>query len=275
MDNEKMEKSAGEKQGRFIDRYMKAGKPMGCFVLFSIIGMVLLGIGFVMAGPFFIAYGETTLGIVLIVMGLLSGGFFGGIGLILPYYQHKKGITSEQQRVWKTGVLTAKELEAEFGKNLKNTKLASVVGGVVCILVGLIMFLFSEYLIYPLIIAGCGIFFIINGIRAKKTLDSSDNYYIVEDRVIERGIDTRFGVIDAVTTHLPDRVPYLVLERYGKYDINPVQIHKYFLPQEIEQDIELGEDVYVVCSGADNSILYICRAKHRTLSSELLVKIRR
>ena len=275
MDNEKMEKSAGEKQGRFIDRYMKAGKKVGCLLIGGISAIALTGVFFLVAGIFAFIDSESGVGIASIAVGILCLGFGPGLGVILPYCQWKKDITVENQRVWKTGVLAAKELEAEFGKNLKNTKLASVIGGVVCILVGLIMFLFSEYLIYTLIIAGCGVFFIINGIRVKKTLDSADNYYIVEDRVIERGIDTRFGVIDAVTTHLPDRVPYLIFEKYGKYDINPMQINKYFLPQEIEQDIELGEDVYVVCSGADNSILYIYRAKHRTLSSELLVKIRR
>ncbi len=264
-----------ELEEHFNEVYDRGGKAGGCLIKGFIGGFLAVSLVLI-AGGLYIYFTEyETMGIVCAVVGLLCFLLFFGVFVVLPYYQWKKGITPETQRAWKEGELTRKEIIADTGKNFRTKKIGFFIAFAFCVAFGAISFIFVESIIYPIALFGCGVYCLILFIKENKKYKSLSDFYIVEDKVTDSGTDTRFDVVDALTTHLPDRVPYLVFEKYGKYDIDLNQIHKYYMAQELEALIERGEIVYIVCSSADNSILHIYRAKYRTLSDELMSAVRR
>lgn len=264
-----------ELEEHFNEVYDRGGKKTGCFLKGCIGGFITVSLVLI-AGGLYIYFTEyETMGIVCAVVGLLCFLFFFGAFVILPFYQWKKFITPETQRAWKEGELTRSEIIADTGKSLRTKKIGFFIAFAFCVAFGAISFIFVESIIYPIALFGCGVYCLILFIKENKKYKSLSGFYIVEDKVTDSGTDTRFDVVDALTTHLPDRVPYLVFEKYGKYDIDLNQIHKYYMAHELEKEIESGETVYLVCSAVDNGILHIYRAKYRTLAGELLPLVMR
>lgn len=85
--------------------------------------------------------------------------------------------------------------------------------------------------------------------------------HIEEDRVVGSEIKTTYDVADAVTNHMPTKTPTLYFEKYGEYPVNSMHIHSYYFPEEIINEIENGEEVYIVFSKDKDKILHIYRKK--------------
>lgn len=269
------EEEQPELEEKFSDLYNRGGNKTGCLLKASIFGFCFVSLILIVGGLYFYVVEYDPIGMVCAIVGLLCFLFFFGVFVVLPYYQWKKVITQETQRRWKKGELTRSEILSDTGKSLRTKMIVFLTVFVFCIAFGIVSFISTENIVYLIVLLGCGVFSLSLGMKDCKRFRRRSSFYIVEDKVIDSGTDIRFDVVDALTTHLPDRVPHLIFEKYGKYDIDLNQIHKYYMAQELEVIIEKGEIVYIVCSSADNSILFIYRAKYRTLSDELMSQLRK
>ena len=136
-----------------------------------------------------------------------------------------------------------------------------IVGGVVALIVILIGILSEEKDFNFLLVAIIPFVTLFFAIKEVINMKKNRAYRIEEDRVVGSEIKTTYDVVDAVTNHMPTKTPALYFDKYGEYPVNSMHIHPYYSPQEIVNEIENGEKVYIVFSKDKDKILHIYRKK--------------
>ena len=245
---------------KFSDRMKKAG---GC-ALFGLAGFLLVSIALIVGGfyAYFVLYED--MGIICAIFGIFSFLFFGGIFILLPFIQWKKGITVESKREWKSGVLTSKIIKKDINASGKIRILCSLLTlGLLLVIAGVIFAATEELDGDILFIAAVAIVLLGYAVYQWILMNKAIKYHIAEDRVIGTEVVKTFGVVDAVTNHLPTETPTLYFEKYGKYDIDCTHIHSYYMPVELMTYLD-GEEVYLVLS-PNGKILHIYLKKYWSL----------
>lgn len=133
---------------------------------------------------------------------------------------------------------------------------------VILVIIVPIMLLSDEITMLQIMSLLCAGVTFVWGIKEWIVMNLELRYYVEEDRIIDSKVETTFDIIDATTNHLPTNTPKFVFEKYGEYAINSMQIHAYYPPQALIEEVKIGEEVYLVKSKKTNKILHIYRKKH-------------
>lgn len=253
------------KQETYFDRL----KKVGC-VVWVLFGLMELACAFLIVGGGILAiafWGEQTGRIALLGVGtgVLGGGFFAFIALVLPYIQHRKGITAETVRAWPSGVLTDTMIRRKLQKKYRNIMLSGLgVTALVALLVFPLLWATDTWDSSVLTPVACILILLGMSLYQLIPMKKHSAFRVVEDRVIGNHAETKMDLVDVATTHLPTREYKLIFEHHGEYLINFADIHDGYLPQELMELIEVGEKVYLVYAKNSDKILYIYRQKYWT-----------
>ncbi len=247
----------------FKDRLNRTGK--GIWALFGCMTFACLFV--LLGGIIALCIGQTTGGIICIVVGFLSLALFLGVGILLPYIQWKKGITQESVMAWQSGTLTDQIIK----KDICKTQKTMVIGlfGMTALVLAIIlpvMLLSDEITSLQIVCVGCAVFTFGWAVKEWIVMKYYMGYIIEEDVVIDSQIRRSFDVIDAATTHTPTDTPMFLFEKHGEYAIISTEIHNYYQPVQLIEEIQKGEEVYLIKSKTNNRvILHIYRKKYWTL----------
>lgn len=235
---------------KFSDRMKKAG---GC-ALFGLAGFLLVSLALIVGGfyVYYVLFEDN--GIICAIVGIVSFLFCGGISIILPFIQWRKGITIEGNRKWESGVLTSKIIKKDIRGSGKIRILCSLLTAGLLLVIAGFLFAGTEELSGDILsVATVAVALLGYAVYQWIMMNSAIKYQIVEDRVIGGEVVKTYDM----------ETPTLYFEKYGKYDIDCTHIHAYYMPFELIEYLD-GEEVYLVLS-PNRKILHIYLKKYWTL----------
>ncbi len=247
------------------EAYFKKLKSLGTgwipIGIFSVLAAILIAFGILMCVS---PRGEPQMAALLIIIGVFGLGLFLIMPLTVLYIQASKSIDQAQLYAWPEGQLTEAVIVKDYRSEHKEKSTAAILSALTMVLLIIICWLLSDrFLNAGSLFSGAGLVVcIVFLIWSKCKHRKLGVYRIVEDTLLKSEVQKEFSIVDAVTTHTPTTNPTLYFEKHGQWLIDSTKLHSRLPGEIIIQQLEPGEEMYIVYKENSNKIVHIYRKKH-------------